>query len=263
MHPASCTTDLCFDLAKAAGFHAGLAGFLAGVAFAAIVVLLERAAPGRPGSYAGLASFIGALISLIIASFLYGTAAGEELISERTALITLAAGVAWAAGVMSLFYGVAALVLDRVAGPLSEQLGRVIAFALPVVTYFYLAVSTANVLRLNGYELSVRSPEARVIAGLSGALCLFLVLVQIAWSSTKEWVIVGASSYRRDTRDVVILVVAVATSVVMALFVGGLLQFDNDVSLPPWILVACGTFAAIYEATFALLVRRLIHADQY
>ena len=55
-------------------------------------------------------SFFSALITLLIAAFLYSTAAGEELIAGRVAIMVLLAGLASAIAVLELFHGLTWLV---------------------------------------------------------------------------------------------------------------------------------------------------------
>jgi len=72
MSTASCRSELCFDVTKAAGLHAQFAGVLAGVAFTAIVLILEIRPEKTEAELAGVAltSFVGALVDLVVASFL-------------------------------------------------------------------------------------------------------------------------------------------------------------------------------------------------
>jgi hypothetical protein len=133
---------------NSAGFHAQLTGILAGLAFASIVLILQSSSFAGRGTEAGLLSFFSALLTLIIATFLYGTAAGEELIAGRAAIMVFLAGVTSAVAVLELFYGLTWLVRAGGFPNVTEMAARITVLVAPPITFVYLAITALNEVRV-------------------------------------------------------------------------------------------------------------------
>jgi hypothetical protein len=158
MDETACRTLLCFDLSNAAGFHAQLAGILAGLAFTSIVLILQSSTLSGRGAEAGLLSFSSALITLLIAAFLYGTAAGEERLAGRLAIMVFLAGTASAIAVVELFYGLTWLVRAGGFPNATEMIARMGALVIPLITFVYLTITALNHISITTGRDVVGSP---------------------------------------------------------------------------------------------------------
>jgi hypothetical protein len=155
MDKAACKTLVCFDPSNAAGFHAQLTGILAGLAFTSIVLILQSSTLKGRGAEAGLLSFFSALVTLLISAFLDGTAAGEELIAGRLAIMVFLAGIASAVAVLELFYGLTWLVRAGGFPNATGMTARISALVIPLITFVYLVISALNL-----WVPVIRSPHA-------------------------------------------------------------------------------------------------------
>jgi hypothetical protein len=183
MDETGCKTLLCFDMSTSSGFHAQLTGILAGLAFASIVLILQSTTLSGRGAEVGLLSFFSALITLIMASFLYGTAAGEELIAGRTAIMIFLAGITSAVAVLELFDGLTWLVRAGGFPNATEMTARITTLVAPLITFAYLAITALNEVSVTTGREMVGSPVFVFLLLLSLLLVLVLLLVQIAWGS--------------------------------------------------------------------------------
>ena len=176
MDEAACKTLLCFDMTSSAGFHAQLTGILAGLAFASIVLILQSTSLSGRGAEAGLLSFFSALITLLIAAFLYGTAAGEERIAGRAAIMVFLAGITSTVAVLELFYGLTWLVRAGGFPNATEMTARITALVIPLITFVYLALTALN-------EVSITT--GREVVGTP--IFVFLLLVSLLLLLVRWW----------------------------------------------------------------------------
>jgi MFS family permease len=184
MTSEGCTSRLCVDLADVAASHAQVMGVLAGFVVAAIAVVLQRrrdpAADDLEQPHDGIPALFVALVALVVAAFLYGTAAGAEASPQRVAAMTLAAGLPAAAAMSGLAFGLLGLLLDSAYRELAVRGGTYVALVVPTATSIYVFVSAADLLRV----VVSHGPSERYIAVLIGILgigvFLFLVLVAAA-----------------------------------------------------------------------------------
>jgi hypothetical protein len=161
---SSCELWLQFDFSQAAGNYSQLAGVLAGFAFLAIMLVLNR--QHRRGGASDTASeyqqdnrFITALASacvgLITAATLFSLLSGEQgcaLISGRALSKEVLAGVAFHFSVYTLLFGAVQLIS---AATLGAHFRFIVAvFAPPVVVAFIVA-------SLNELALSLANPPER------------------------------------------------------------------------------------------------------
>jgi hypothetical protein len=167
MDQAACKTPLCFDMSSSAGFHAQLTGILAGLAFASIVLILQSRTLSGRSAEAGLLSFFAALITLLIAAFLYGTAAGEELVAGRAAIMVFLAGLTSAVAALELFYGLTWLVRAGGLPNAAEMTARITAFVVPLITFVYLAITALNEVSVTTGRDVVGSPVFVLLVLLS------------------------------------------------------------------------------------------------
>jgi hypothetical protein len=113
-----CSSVLCFNVRETAGLHAQLMAVLAGFAFAVLSSLLmssrhtlekDRFGIRRYDFDASVVSLAASFLTLIVASFLYATAAGDEKVAGRVATMTFLAGMSATFAVVTLFFGLTRL----------------------------------------------------------------------------------------------------------------------------------------------------------
>jgi hypothetical protein len=256
----TCSTELCFDVTKAAGFHAGLSAFLAGVSFTAVVLIVdaERRDGDEHTSDIGISAFVAAFFCLIVAAFLYGTAAGEEVTSSRAALLTLVSGVALGVGVMDLFAGIVWLMSARGGAALSDLVARIVATVVPTLTFYYLAYTMTNVDRLSsGGDLGSRL-DARLLLASLCVLVVILIAFQLLWKSSIVDRALRRAPMRQRHAIVVVTVVSTGISVAMAVLAGALLEESPHVTVPSWLFDASAGGLLVGEVLFAYFIRLVI-----
>jgi hypothetical protein len=157
------------------------------LAFTSIVLILQSSTLTGRGAEAGLLSFFAALVTLLIAAFLYGTAAGEERINRRLTIMVFLAGIASAVAVLELFYGLTWLIGAGGFPNATGMTARISAVVMPLITFVYLVITALNHIRVTRDEAVVGSPVFVFLVSLSLSLSLLLVLVlllaQFTWRS--------------------------------------------------------------------------------
>ena len=236
---------------------------LRNVAFAAIVLIVDTSGRPRDGEITdiGISVFVAAFFSLIVAAFLYGTAAGEELIASRAALMTLVSGFALGIGVMDLFAGIVWLIDARSGAGVSNVIARVVATTLPTLSLYYLTYTISNVDRLSSHTSATGSRlDIRLLLGALLILVILLVAFQLLWDSpilrpSLEW-----AAARRTNVITWVTVSSTGLSVVMAMIAGVFLQQGPRFTLPSWIFDISAPGLLAGEVLFAWFVRVLVQA---
>lgn len=254
MDEAACRTLLCFDLSSAAGFHAQLTGLLAGLAFTSIVLVLQSGTLSGRGAEAGLLSFLSALVTLLIAAFLYGTAAGEELIAGRVAIMVLLAGSASAIAVLELFYGLTWLVRAGGFPNATEMTARMSALVAPLMTYVYLAITALNHVSVTTGREVAGSSVFIVSLILSLLLLLLVLLVQLTWASA-ALIRVAVWCASRLGPEPWLSLVSVGVGLAAGICGGIILQLGPTIAAPNWLLCAVMIVWFGVECVAVLLVR--------
>jgi hypothetical protein len=175
-----CSSPLCVDLTKAAASHAQVVGVLAGFAVATIAVVLSRSADEDPSKtritqqHGGIQALFVALFALIVASFMYGTAAGVEMSAQRAAAMTFAAGVVAAVAISNLAFGLVGLLAASAHKALTPTAGRFVALVVPLAGSTYVFVSAIDQLRASDSDEPL---ETWVVVILS----ILALLILISW----------------------------------------------------------------------------------
>jgi hypothetical protein len=256
MDEAACRTLLCFDLRSSAGFHAQLAGILAGLAFTSIVLILQSRTLSGRGAEAGLLSFFAALITLVIAGFLYGTAAGEELLAGRVGILVLLAGITSTVAVVELFYGLTWLVRAGGFPNATEMVARMSALVVPLITFVYLAITALNHLSVTTGRDAVGSPVFAFVALLSMLLVLILMLAQLAWgTATLRRIAMWCTA--RLGPEPWLSMVSVGVGLAAGVCGGIVLQLEPDIAAPAWLVGALMTVWLGFDCLVVLLVRAI------
>jgi hypothetical protein len=256
MDETACRTLLCFDLTNAAGFHAQLTGILAGLAFTSIVLILQSSTLSGRGAEAGLLSFSSALISLLIAAFLYGTAAGEERLAGRLAILVFLAGTASAVAVLELFYGLTWLVRAGGFPNATEMMARMSALVIPLITFVYLVITALNQASITTGREVVGSPLFVFLSVLSLLLVLVLLLVQLLWTSARLrrlalWCASGLGP------EPWLSLVSVGVGLIAGLCGGITLQLEPTIAAPDWLVGAILSLWFGFDCVVVLLVRAI------
>lgn len=256
MDEAGCKTLLCFDMSTSAGFHAQLTGILAGLAFASIVLILQSTTLSGRGAEVGLLAFFSALITLLIATFLYGTAAGEERIAGRVAIMVLLASITLAVAVHELFYGLTWLVRAGGFPNATEMAARITALVIPLLASVYLVITALNEVSVTTTREVVGSPIFLFLVLLSLLLALVLLLVQISWNSPELRRLAMWSASRLGPEPWLSLI-----SVGVGLAAGAcgaiILQHDPNIAAPHWLLCVVMAIWFGFECAIVLLVRAI------
>jgi hypothetical protein len=145
-----CPGRLCFDSGETSGFLAVLAGVLAGIAFLALISLLqEGSGRTRQRSRRGLESvivvFVSAFLALVVSTFLYSLVPGEVRLSARSELLSLLAGSAFSLSISELLLGLVLLLYVRGFAQASRDASWIIALFVPAVIYLYVAIGVRDV----------------------------------------------------------------------------------------------------------------------
>ncbi|MGI5213459.1 hypothetical protein [Plantactinospora sp. CA-290183] len=128
-----------------AGAHSQLAGVVAGLVFAGIVMLIDRGTPKRPSAEA-LTMFIAGLVTFALDSFFFGVIAGERTCPRVWTQTTVAAGML-GVGSLTLFTGLAWLIAGRSEFEAPLRFIRVTAYGLSLVIVGQLTVTAHDYLR--------------------------------------------------------------------------------------------------------------------
>ncbi len=126
--------------------HSQLAGVVAGLVFAGIVVILERQAPARRPAEA-LTMFLAGFFTFALDGFIFGVVAGERTCTRAWTETMVAAGL-MGFGALSLFVGLSWLLysLDRTRStPL--RVARSTAYVLAVIVVAQLHATARDYLR--------------------------------------------------------------------------------------------------------------------
>jgi hypothetical protein len=256
MDEAACKTLLCFDMTSSAGFHAQLTGILAGLAFTAIVLILQSTSLSGRGAEAGLLSFFSALITLLIAAFLYGTAAGEERIAGRAAIMVFLAGITSTVAVLELFYGLTWLVRAGGFPNATEMTARITALVIPLITFVYLAVTALNEVSITTGREVVGTPIFVFLLLVSLLLVLVLVVGQLRWGSPRLRQLAMRSASRLGPEPWLSLV-SIGVGLAAAVAGGIILQLEPDIAAPHWLIGTVMTLWFGFECMIVLLVRAI------
>jgi hypothetical protein len=256
MDEAACRNVLCFDLSSSAGFHAQLTGILAGLAFTSIVLILQSRTLSGRGAEAGLLSFFAALITLVIAAFLYGTAAGEELVGGRVGILVFLAGITSTVAVVELFYGLTWLVRAGGFPNATEMVARISAVVVPLITFVYLAITALNHLSVTTGRDVVGSPVFAFLSLLSLLLVLLLLGAQLTWGTARLRQIATWCAARLGPEPWLSMV-SVGVGLAAGVCGGIVLQLEPDIAAPGWLVGALMTLWLGFDCVVVLLVRAI------
>ncbi|MDR7275174.1 hypothetical protein [Catenuloplanes atrovinosus] len=129
-----------------AASHSQLAGVVAGLVFAAIIVIVERpSATARPTE--ALTMFLAGFFTFALDSFLFAVIAGDRTCARAWTETMIGAGLL-GYGAVSLFVGIAWLLYERGLGDtVPFRVTRVIVYALVIIEVAQLNATARDYLR--------------------------------------------------------------------------------------------------------------------
>jgi hypothetical protein len=259
-----CSSVLCFNVRETAGLHAQLMAVLAGFAFAVLSSLLmssrhtlekDRFGIRRYDFDASVVSLAASFLTLIVASFLYATAAGDEKVAGRVATMTFLAGMSATFAVVTLFFGLTRLAFWGWNGYVGKMIARTTASGVTTVTYLYLTISALDEIAISNDRAVVGSTPFVVISAMAGLMVAAAIALQVAWNSNTA--VKLTSRLGRDqspARRLAIITIVGTLSIVMAF--GVLLQLEPTSSAPTWVIY----FILAVALCFELAVAGMAHA---
>jgi hypothetical protein len=146
--------DALWSFGKAATSHAALAGVLAGVAFTALVLFMQRTDPDATTSPAyefGLRHLIEAFFGLVISAFFFGIASGLASGIVMQTIVAIPSTVVFAISVIELT--VAMVWMTRMFANIAESTARKAALALTVMASVFVADTIGDLGALIGEPL--------------------------------------------------------------------------------------------------------------
>jgi hypothetical protein len=170
VNAASCVADVDWDPTASAASNSQLAGVIAGLVFAGLVVMLDQRGPGRRSDQA-LTLFVAAFLTFAFDGFFFGVTSGEQTCARAWAETMVAAGVL-GFGALGLFLGVSWMLHAATPGSSTPfRVTRVIVYVLAFLVVAQLRVTAVDYLR------DVR--PAGAYPWLDTALTAVLVLVAV------------------------------------------------------------------------------------
>lgn len=148
----------CYDPVQASSAYSALAGILAGFAFAAIFLLLDRYAKRSVETSTetedvyvaqALGVFVTAFIGLLISTFLFAALGGEQGVYERSAALVYLAGLAFAPAIAQLFLGLVLLTRAQAQPVIRSVMNVVVGGVVPLVTLLFLSVTAVDGIALD------------------------------------------------------------------------------------------------------------------
>ncbi|MGR6318919.1 hypothetical protein Q2K19_31395 [Micromonospora soli] len=256
-------TKLEWNPLSSASPHSQLAGVLAGLVFAGIVVLLSDRNPSRQKTRA-LVLFTGALLALALDSFIFGVIAGEQVCAKAWSETMPAAGLL-GLGAVGIFGGISWLFNahdDQNAHV--TRLANFITYVVALVVAYHLQVTAGSYL-VDMRAFGLNSPPSwlvRVVDLYAWLIVLIILLFPLfrrltekaslrrtPGDTTKE-----ADDRRLDSWAIRAAYLSVGWVIIVAAMSGILLSRTIDGWEPttPTTIVASSTLASLTIPTIAL-----------
>jgi hypothetical protein len=257
MCPREFQDALGSDLTEIAGLLSQFSAVLAGFAFAGVLLVLDRF-HGDDALTRPVGALIASFMTLLIATFLYATAAGETEGTSRAATINAITGVIFATGLLMMVNGVARmLVAARPTVP--TGLLQLLVLAVPLTTIAYLdTLAITLVSTLDCDVLDLASARFAAIATATIYLAGMTVWLWWHWDTEPRGLLAWAGRPEVQARYEQAVVIAVVAFVLLGALVTRLspqLQF-------PALLASLGpaAIAALLTVYTAGLQSHVSHA---
>lgn len=177
MCPRDFQQELGSDLTQVAGLLSQFSAVLAGFAFAGALLVVERFHSddvlNRP-----IAALITSFMSLLIATFLYATVAGEEYGSTRAAALNAVTGVIFATGLLMMVNGVTRL-LTATRPSIPTGLLKLLVLAVPLTTLAYL--DTVTITLISTLDCNLLDLASARFAAIAIATLYFAAVIGWLW----------------------------------------------------------------------------------
>jgi hypothetical protein len=243
-----CDANLCYDMTELAARYCQIAGLLAGFAFASIPLLVNRIREeaSHPARTRRLEEVLVVLISafccLIVVATLYAAMSSEEALGGRIRVEAIVCGVAFAAAIATLLFGLVILVEALDLWHAARWFRLITGGGTPVVAcaFICLAFNDAEVARTQNVTWTAVSTAT--------VASILLVLGTSTFAFSRRPIRTGGGSYR------VVPVTAMGLSVLSALIFALIPWMDPDDHMPHWANVTGAIAAGILFSAFALFV---------
>ncbi|GII25375.1 hypothetical protein [Planosporangium mesophilum] len=168
-------TDLEWNPISSAQSHSALAGVLAGLVFAGIVVLFSDRNPNRSRTRA-LVFFSGALLALALDSFIFGVIAGEQVCAKAWTETMPAAGLL-GLGALGIFGGISWLfnAYDDDHGRVT-RLANLLTYTTALIVAYHLKVTAASYL-IDMQTSTLYTPPTWLFRLVDGYALLIAVII--------------------------------------------------------------------------------------
>jgi hypothetical protein len=180
--PAPYLPPGCWDITKAAGFDATLAGLLATIAAAAIILVLQapkRSSFERETRNTVLSVLVSTFLSALLASFVFGLLS-SEMPSLRADVLSNLASPALVVGVLQFLLSIGWLLTSHQAEAATLSIARWAFLLVNGLVVVYLALDWEDLLELK--TPGAVPPPVWTFAGILGALLMGI----IAWAVTSR-----------------------------------------------------------------------------
>lgn len=205
-----CLQPHCFNLVESAGRLAQFAGVLTALTFTAVIFLTGREPGEHPGHTVIL--FLSAFLNLAIATYLFASAAAEELPDRRAVFEAFLASLVLSIAILHLFLGIAQLVHDRGFSEVEGFAVRLATWVVGPVIFVFMSLTAVDAAGLHEKEhLAWGSP-----LGI-GCIVLAVTLVAfVVWGSPTDRTRKQITGARWSAFSIAVVVIACGLSAVWA-----------------------------------------------
>ncbi|MFG6197398.1 hypothetical protein [Nonomuraea sp. JJY05] len=252
-----CPLRDAFQIPITSGYYSQAAGAMAGLCFAALVLLLgvkEKDARAPRQNPDALATLFATLFSLIFSMIQYSVLAGTRAADGRTAGGELVAGLTFTLAISMLFHALGLLLeMQPECASIAELARWVSVVIIPVCGLLFLVMGSqdSELIRFgsSGQEPLVACPESSTVQAvglvLVGVMAICLIMVKAT-----NW----RTAWAHRHRSLVPVVTLVLT--VVSLFCFGFLSMHpSDFVAPRWALVAFLATAWLLLTAIAVFVQ--------
>jgi hypothetical protein len=255
---SECTLQgYCFDITAAAALYSALAGILAGFAFAAMVLIIDRhKSERRDLELEGVVvTLLGAFLGLVVSTFLYAVVSGEELTAPRAAILNLLASSAFSISILTLLLGLQRLLLVWNMPRAAATATRLFGTFAPTLIFIYLAIALVDIPQISQ---PTRHEGALDVVVYWPSIGLLIVLAMASFGLSRRRAQIGRTTIRfRNSLGHPREVYAVLTIVgITALVFGAVAMQEPTFVTPTWLLFSA--LAIIWTILMAFVIVILV-----
>jgi hypothetical protein len=228
MCPREFRDALGSDLTEVAGLLSQFSAVLAGFAFAGVLLVLDRFHDDEAMT-GPIGSLVASFMTLLIATFLYATVAGETPGTARAAALNAITAVIFATGLLMMINGVTRmLIATRPTTP--AGLLQLLVLAVPLTTMAYLdTVTITLVSTLDCDVLGIASVRFAAIALATMYLAVVTAWLWWRWDAEPRGLSGWARQHHVQERYERIVVLAIVIVILLGAVVT---RLPRDLDLP-------------------------------